>query len=175
MSATLCLYSIEADGIRSLPVPEGAMKLDYMTYLRDQLLVKIDRATMAYGLEARSPFLDSSLTQLAYSFPSSLRVRGITTKWILKQVAKPYLPRSVIQRRKQGLSVPVGALLNGALRCETDRLFAPELIESRGLLRVGILHSMLYEHRAGIADHGRALWAALTFQRWHERWVNGDG
>ena len=162
------------DRVGRLEGLEAAMKLDYLTYLRDQLLVKIDRASMSHGLEARSPFLDTILTQLAFSIPSSLRVRGFTTKWILKQVAKRYLPALTIRRRKHGLSVPVGALINGPLREETDRLLSPRQIQAPGLLRVGNLQAMLYEHRAGIANHARTLWATIIFQRWHERWVMGD-
>ncbi len=161
-------------GVPQLTSGGGARRLDYLTYLRDQLLVKVDRATMAFGLEARCPFLDATLTQFAYSTPNSLHVGGMATKRLLKRVAARHLPSSIVTRRKKGFSVPVGKLINTSLRAEVDRMFDPACVGAHNLLQVGILRNLLYEHREGIADHGRALWAALIFQRWYERWVTGD-
>ena len=103
----------------------GAMLLDYHRYLRDDLLVKLDRAGMLTSLETRVPYLDREVTTFACSLPDRLRVRRLTTKWLLKRVGERYLPHSIVHRRKHGLSVPVGSWMNGTLRGEVDRLARP--------------------------------------------------
>ena len=162
------------------PFPDGAndiqraMVFDYRTYLRDNLLTKVDRATMLMSLEARSPYLDRQVTDYAMSLDPLLKVRGLTTKWLLKRVAAMRLPRSVVHRKKRGLSVPTAQWLNRALRPELDRLLAPERIESRGVLRGGAIRQLLDEHRKGRANHSRVLWALLMLEYWLEHWVSEE-
>ncbi len=153
---------------------DRATLFDYRTYLRDNLLPKVDRATMLSSLEARAPYLDGEVTRFALALDSSLKVRGTTTKWLLKQVARRWLPRTIVHRRKRGLSVPIAQWLNGDLRSEVDRLLSPERIERRGLLRPGTVSQLLTEHRSGHADHGRALWTLLMLEYWIERWVSEE-
>jgi asparagine synthase (glutamine-hydrolysing) len=161
----------------ALPSPAGrdalreVMYFDYRTYLPDNLLTKIDRATMLVGLEARAPFLDREVTELGLGLPSDLRVRGFATKWLLKEVAGRHLPRWIVHRRKRGLSVPVAAWLNGSLREETDRLLARERLEQGGVWSPGPTERLLAEHRAGRANHARALWPLVVFERWREHWM----
>src|SRR2546430_2155987 len=100
----------------------GAMLLDYRSYLRDNLLVKVDRATMLSSVEARAPYLDRDVTRFALSLPADLRVRRTTTKWVLKKAAEKWLPKDVIYRRKRGLSVPIAGWINGGLRADVARL-----------------------------------------------------
>lgn len=157
-------------GNRGTDPLRAAMLLDYRTYLRDNLLVKVDRTSMLHGLEVRSPFLDSAVTALAFSLPTALRVRGFTTKWLLKQVAARYLPQRFVRRRKRGLSVPVAGWINGGLRREVDRVLDRDRLCS-GLYDPNHLHQLLREHRAGTANHARALWPAIIFEKWRERWV----
>src|SRR5207245_6387444 len=94
----------------------GSMLLYYRSYLRDNLLVKVDRATMLSSVEARAPFLDRDVTRFALSLPADFRVRRLTTKWILKKAAESWLPEDVIYRRKRGLSVPIASWINPRLR-----------------------------------------------------------
>lgn len=148
---------------------EGAMLLDYCTVLREKLLVKTDRALMLHSVEGRMPFLDRSLTAFALGLPVSDRVRGLTTKWILKQAAAPMLPHALIHRRKRGLSVPIAQLINGALREDVDRLLDPSA-QSPQLLDGVVVRRLLAEHRAGVANHARLLWPALALKAWAERW-----
>jgi asparagine synthase (glutamine-hydrolysing) len=149
---------------------DGALLLDYCTALREKLLVKSDRALMHHSVEGRMPFLDHALTAFALGLPARDKLHGLTTKWLLKQAAAAWLPRPVIHRRKRGLSVPIAAMLNGALRGETDRLLSlvdrhtPELFDTTHVLR------LLAEHRAGRANHARVIWPALMLQAWAERW-----
>ncbi len=149
-----------------------AMLLDYTTYLPDDLLAKVDRATMLASLEARSPYLDRDVTAFALALDPTLKIRGLKTKWLLKRVARRRLPRSIVHRRKRGLSVPVGTWINEGLRAEVDRLLAPEHLEANGALNTSSIRRLLFEHRRGQVNHGRALWAILVLERWWERWAH---
>jgi asparagine synthase (glutamine-hydrolysing) len=155
---------------RDRPPLAGAMLLDYVTALRERLLVKCDRATMLNSLEARAPFLDAPLTTFALGLPEREKLRGLTTKWILKRAAEPLLPRAIIRRRKRGLSVPTAALLNGELRADADEWLSEQALRAHGLLDAASIRGQLAEHRAGHANHARTLWPALVLQLWAERW-----
>jgi len=138
--------------------------LDFLTYLPDNLLVKVDRGTMLASIEARAPFLDREVMELVLPAPSALKVRGFTTKAILKEAARGLVPDDVIGRKKRGLSVPVARWLNTGLAPLADRLLAPPRL---GGDRVP---QLLAEHRAGRANHARKLWPILMAQLWAERW-----
>jgi asparagine synthase (glutamine-hydrolysing) len=150
---------------------EGAMLLDYRSYLRDNLLVKVDRATMLSSVEARAPYLDRDVTRFALSLPVDLRVRGLTTKWVLKKAAEKWVPRDVIYRRKRGLSVPTATWINRGLRAEVDRLLAPSRLRTRGIVNEAQVTALLAEHRAGRANHARSLWAVVMLEYWLENWT----
>ena len=139
--------------------------LDFVTYLPDNLLVKVDRATMLASIEARAPFLDRAVLQLVLPAASRLKVRGLRTKAILKEAARGIVPAPVINRRKRGLSVPVARWLNGSLAAVADRyLGAPRLVSAARIA------PLLAEHRAGQRERARALWPLLVAERWAERW-----
>ena len=148
----------------------GAMLLDYRSYLRDNLLVKVDRATMLSSVEARAPFLDRDVTRFALSLPPGLRLRRFETKWVLKKASERWLPKSVIYRRKRGLSVPIASWINEGLRNEVDRLLAPERLRSQGLLDERRVGALLSAHRSGQANNAKPLWALVILQYWMENW-----
>jgi asparagine synthase (glutamine-hydrolysing) len=150
---------------------EGAMLLDYRGYLRDNLLVKVDRATMLSSVEARAPYLDRDVTRFALSLPVDLRVRGLTTKWVLKKAAEKWVPRDVIYRRKRGLSVPTATWINRGLRAEVDRLLEPSRLRKRGIVNEAQVTSLLAEHRAESANHAKSLWAVVMLEYWLENWT----
>ena len=154
----------------NLDALSGAMLVDYRSYLRDNLLVKVDRATMLSSVEARAPFLDRDVTRFALSLPPALRVRRLTTKWLLKKAAESWLPHDVIYRRKRGLSVPIAGWINGGLRNDTDRLLAPERLRAQGLISEPYVSRLLAEHRSGRANHAKPLWALVMLQYWFEVW-----
>src|SRR6266851_459442 len=131
------------------------MWFDFLTYLPDDLLVKVDRATMLASVEARAPFLDREVMELVLPGPSRFKVRGLTTKAILKEAARGLVPAAVINRRKRGLSVPVARWLNTGLAPLADRLLDTPL---------------LTEHRTGRRNHARRLWPQLMLALWSERW-----
>jgi asparagine synthase (glutamine-hydrolysing) len=131
------------------------MWFDFLTYLPDDLLVKVDRATMLASVEARAPYLDREVMELVLSVPSSFKVQGLTTKAILKEAARGLVPERVIDRQKRGLSVPVARWLNTSLAPLADRLLDTPL---------------LAEHRARRRNHARRLWPQLMLALWSERW-----
>jgi len=131
------------------------MWFDFLTYLPDDLLVKVDRATMLASVEARAPFLDREVMELVLPGPSRFKVRGLTTKAILKEAARGLVPAAVIDRRKRGLSVPVARWLNTGLAPLADRLLDTPL---------------LAEHRTGRRNHARTLWPQLMLALWTEQW-----
>lgn len=149
----------------------GAMLLDYHTYLPDDLLTKNDRATMLHSLEARAPFLDRDLSAFALALPEEQKVRRLTTKWLLKKAAREWLPERAIHRRKRGLSVPVASWLDHGLRSEVDRVLGAERLARQELFDPQPVRQLLAEHRAGQANHARPIWALVVFQYWLERWV----
>ena len=149
----------------------GILLLDFLTYLPDDLLTKVDRATMLASIEARAPFLDREVMELALALPSALKVRGLSTKAVLKEAARPLLPAAILRRRKRGLSVPIASWINQGLRAEVDRLLAPERCAAQGWFRPEAVGALLAEHRAGAANHARRLWPLVMFQRWHDRWA----
>jgi asparagine synthase (glutamine-hydrolysing) len=139
--------------------------LDFLTYLPDNLLVKVDRGTMLASIEARAPYLDRALMELALPAPSALKVHGFGSKVILKEAARGLVPDRVIRRKKRGLSVPVARWLNTGLATLADRhLLAPRLFRSAPTAR------LLAEHRAGARNNARKLWPLLMAELWAERW-----
>jgi asparagine synthase (glutamine-hydrolysing) len=149
----------------------GAMLLDYRSYLRDNLLVKVDRATMLSSVEARAPFLDRDVTRFALSLPTDLRLRRFETKWVLKKAAERWLPKDVIYRRKRGLSVPIASWINGGLRHEVDRLLSPARLRAQNLLDEQHVADLLSAHRSGRANNAKPLWTLIVLQYWIENWA----
>ena len=148
----------------------GAMLLDYQSYLRDNLLVKVDRATMLSSVEARAPYLDRDVSRFALSLPPDVRVRRLETKWVLKKAAEAWLPKEVIYRRKRGLSVPIANWINGGLRAEVDRLLDPRRLRTEGLVNEHYVARLLEDHRVGRANHAKPLWALVILEYWMENW-----
>ena len=139
--------------------------LDFLSYLPDNLLAKVDRGTMLASIEARAPYLDREVMELALPLPAALKVRGFTGKAILKEAARGLVPGGVIRRRKRGLSVPVARWLNTGLAALAQRhLAAPRLFPGAPTAR------LLAEHRSGRRNHGRKLWPLLMAEVWAERW-----
>jgi len=147
----------------------AALLLDYTGPLRERLLVKVDRATMRASLEARAPYLDPAVTRAALA-AGAAHVRGVRTKLLLREVARRRVPSFILRRRKRGLSVPLGRWLNGPLADLADRLLRPGRLARMGLVDGQAVRRLLDEHRAGRANHARALWTALVAQHWMAYW-----
>jgi asparagine synthase (glutamine-hydrolysing) len=147
--------------------------LDLGLYLVDDLLTKTDRASMAWSLEARVPFMDTVVANFAFSLPVRHKVRGLSKKRLLRQAVLPLLPREVVHGRKRGFSIPAAAWLRGELEPFAREILSPETIRRQGFFRPAAVTRVLDDHVAGRADLSRQLWGLLAFTLWHEHHVEG--
>ncbi|MBI3721358.1 MAG: asparagine synthetase B, partial [Fimbriimonas ginsengisoli] len=137
------------------------------SYLMDEVLVKVDRASMAHALEVRAPFLDYKLVEFVNRLPYSYKLHGFTTKYMLKRLMRGKLPELIINRTKKGFAVPVGAWINGPLRAWADDLLLGSGGRA-GLFKPVYISKLLREHRAGTRDHRKKLWNLLMFFAWYD-------
>lgn len=140
--------------------------LDLVSYLPDDILVKVDRASMAVSLEARVPMLDHRLVELAASLPQDLRERDSKQKWVLRQVLHRYVPAKLVERPKMGFGVPMDAWIRGPLRGFAQDLLAPARLARDGVLEPRPVTELLQAHLSGRENAQAPLWHALVFQAW---------
>jgi len=148
--------------------------VDFGVYLVDDLLVKTDRASMAHSLEARVPFLDPAVTNLAFALPTRHKVRGLAKKVLLRRAVEPLVPREVVHGRKRGFSIPAAAWLRGELEPFARRTLSAETLGRQGFFRPDAVARILDEHVAGREDRSRQLWGLLAFTLWYERHVEQE-
>ena len=144
--------------------------LDFRLYLEDDLLVKVDRASMACSLELRTPFLDHRLIEFAEGLPTNLKVRGFKLKYILKKAVERWLPKEIVYRQKRGFSVPIASWMRNELRPLLDETLNEKKLRRQGMFNVAFVRRLMNEHWAGAADHRKTLWTLFNFQLWHDRW-----
>jgi asparagine synthase (glutamine-hydrolysing) len=147
---------------------ERMMQLDMLTYMVDDILAKVDRATMAVALESRAPFLDHSIVEFAWSLPETMKLRAGQTKWILRQVLYRHVPKALIERPKMGFEVPIGLWLRGGLKDWAAALLDPARLRREGHFDAAVIGRMWHEHLSGRFNHGAQLWAVLMVQAWLE-------
>ena len=138
-------------------------------YLMANVLVKVDRASMAKSLEVRAPLLDREVVEFAAAIPGTLRLNGMTTKYLLKKAARGRLPDEIIDRPKKGFGMPIGQWLRGPLRELGETLLSTARLESAGFFQPDVVRRLWSEHQRGSADHRKPLWTLLVFQLWLER------
>jgi asparagine synthase (glutamine-hydrolysing) len=149
---------------------DRALYIDLRSYLVDNCLVKVDRMSMAASLEARVPFLDRNLVELAFQIPSRLKVARGRTKILLKQIASRHVPRDCVYRPKEGFSVPIKHWLKSDLRPRMEELLASTRLREAGLFNVGTVERLKAEHLADRANHSHILWSMMVFEDWRSRW-----
>jgi asparagine synthase (glutamine-hydrolysing) len=156
----------EREQMKGLSTLGTVLHANFRSYLLDDLLVKTDRCTMANSLEARSPFLDTQLVEYVGSLPDSMKLRGLTTKYILRKAFHDVLPISVAKRGKMGFGVPLGAWFRTDLKNFVGDLLLDSTARYKDYLAAPFVHQMVKRHQAGEADSGLQLWSILCFELW---------
>jgi asparagine synthase (glutamine-hydrolysing) len=162
------------EGARFDEVLAEMLYLDFRMYLEDNLLVKVDRASMACSLEMRTPFLDHRLVEFAAGLPTDLKVRGFKTKYILKKAVEKWLPHKIVYRQKRGFTVPVASWLRNELQPLLAETLEEGKLKRQGLFNGANVQQLIREHSTVQVDHRKALWTLLCFQLWYDRWNMGD-
>jgi asparagine synthase (glutamine-hydrolysing) len=160
--------ALDADEPRELL--DRMMLADQLTYLPDDLLAKLDRASMAVSLEVRAPLLDHRLVEFSWRLPRRFKLRDGIGKWILRQVLYRRIPEALVERPKMGFSIPIDRWLRGPLRKWADDLLSSEELERGGLLAAAPIVGAWRDLQAGRRHAGAALWAVIMFQSWRARW-----
>lgn len=154
------------EALSGLPIAERMMALDAIRYLPGDVLTKVDRAAMYTSLETRVPMLDPDVVELAWSLPIGMKIRGGTSKWLLRQVLYKHVPASLIDRPKMGFALPLGSWLRGELREWAAALLAPEALEDSGLFDAASVRRLWERHLGGDRNHEHQLWPVLMTQAW---------
>jgi asparagine synthase (glutamine-hydrolysing) len=153
-------------------VVDKLLEVDVSTYLVDDLIAKIDIATMAHGLEGRSPLLDHRLMELAASIPAEYKVRGREKKWIFRRALRGWLPDSILDRPKQGFTVPLSSWLRSDLRPWAQELLLDPVSLGRGYFDPGAVRGLLDRHDAGTDGDAKRIWALVMLELWHREFVD---
>ena len=143
---------------------------DLAIYIADDILVKVDRASMAASLEARAPLLDHRIVEFAFGLPYRSKHREGVGKWLLRELLYRHVPRTLVDRPKQGFAVPVGAWLKGPLRDWAESLLSVESLNRHGVLDPKVIRARWAEHINGTHDWERLLWNVAMLQAWLQRW-----
>ncbi len=154
---------------------EVMMYVDAKTYLPGDIMSKVDRATMAYSLESRAPFLDHDIVEFAWSLPMSVKIKNGKTKWALREVLSRYLPRSLFERPKMGFGIPIEYWLSGPLRDWAGDLLADDRIRRQGLLDPEQVAHMWHQQCTGHGRWHHQLWTILMLQAWLDTGIAASG
>ena len=148
------------------------LDVDVQTYLPDDLLVKMDIATMASSLEARSPLLDHELMEFAASLPASCKLRGREKKVALRAALRGWVPDEILDAPKRGFRLPLADWFRGELRDYARDVLLDRRALGRGYFREDYVRSLVERHVAGSQDHSQGIWTLLMFELWHQEFVD---
>jgi asparagine synthase (glutamine-hydrolysing) len=165
-----CILDLFASAPAEDPV-DRMMYVDVASRLPGQSLMILDRATMAYSLESRSPFLDVRFAELMARVPVGLKIRGRQLRYLERKLAERYLPREVLDRKKQGFASPLMYILNDEVRRLAPRLMLKSELARDGYLRTERVRDLVNEHLEGRRDHGNRIWLLLTAEVWYRHFI----
>lgn len=161
-------FSSNDDAIGAL---DRILQGDVRSYLLDDILVKVDRASMANSLEARAPLLDHRLAEFAARLPENCKLRGNTSKYLLKRVAEKYLPAELVHKKKRGFAIPLAQWLRTDLAELLLDTVSSQAFAQRGIFDVRAAKQLAHEHVNGTRNHAETLWAMLVFEKWAQRYA----
>ena len=153
-------------------IVDASLLADTMTYLPNDLLVKMDIASMSVSLEARSPFLDHHLMEFAATLPENLKLRGLKTKYLLKRVLKRLVPQENLTRRKMGFGVPIGSWFRGSMQPLLRETLLSDRALKRGLFKPDAVRALVEQHVAQQVEHSHRLWSLLMLELWFQRFID---
>ena len=145
--------------------------LDMKYYLAEDILTKVDRASMAVSLEVRAPFLDHRVAEYAASLPANYKLKGKTTKHILKKTVENLLPKTIINRPKKGFGIPIAEWLKGSLNPLLNELLAEERLQKQNLFDTGYVRKLIQDHEGSVSNNYKQLWTLLVFQLWYDNFL----
>jgi asparagine synthase (glutamine-hydrolysing) len=145
--------------------------LDMNFYMAEDILTKVDRASMAVSLEVRAPFLDPRVAEFAASLPLEYKLKGNKGKYILKKAVKDLLPRSILQRPKKGFGIPIAEWLKNRLNPLMRDLLTPDRLKNQNLFDADFVQKLIKEHETSVASHHKQLWTLLVFQLWYDNFL----
>jgi asparagine synthase (glutamine-hydrolysing) len=152
---------------------QRSLHVYYQTYLQEDILAKVDRASMMHSLEVRAPFLDYRLVEYVSKLPFSYKLRDKTTKYILKKALAGRIPHNILHRRKKGFAVPLGKWFRDELSGELRETLSAKRIRAAGLFNPACITRMVEEHISGRRDWRKPLWTLYVFEKWRENWAIG--
>jgi asparagine synthase (glutamine-hydrolysing) len=170
--ATPARALLALDGVKD--ARERMLRVDQHLYLPDDILFKVDRMSMAHSLEARTPLLDHPLMEFAATVPYGLKVRGWTSKYLLKRAVRDLVPAPLLRQRKQGFSMPVASWLRGPAGADVEAILLGRRATERALWRPEVVRRLLDEHRSGVRDLGRRLWSLLVLEVWARLYLDAQ-
>jgi asparagine synthase (glutamine-hydrolysing) len=165
------MFEAAFEAAARLPLLAALMHVDRETYLPDAMLTKVDRASMAVGLEVRVPLLDHRVVEYAAAIPDALKYRGGSGKYLLKRLLERYVPARLFERPKMGFGVPIGRWFRGELKALLLDYLSPECLKKEARFDPRLVEARLKEHFSGENDHQHQLWALLMWEMWRERWI----
>jgi asparagine synthase (glutamine-hydrolysing) len=168
---------VASDGVvdeyRSLDPLNQVLMIDMRLYLENDILVKLDRASMMTSLEGRVPLLNNDFVEYATSLPLNMKLRGLRSKFLLKRALRGILPDRILNRPKKGFGIPVAEWFRGPVKEQMLSVLSPERLSREGLFEVGAVRRLINDHLAGRRDNRKELWTLFAFELWHEGYAEG--